>query len=139
MLTLQQMWIYSLGKTLHKAIPCTSGITPTNRTISGSLTKINNDRENDDVAIETPVPSTAINADMTMYNHYQHHSNDRILTSLDCVISAMCAPKLYNRASLMYLLDVSRIFYPFLSLVHTHHRVYFREINFNYFIKIENI
>lgn len=111
LLSFQQMWIYSLGTTLHKAIPSTSGITPTNRTISGSLTKINNDRENDDVAVQAPVPSSAISTDMTMYNHYQHHSNehDKMLTSLDCVISAMCAPKLFNRASLMYLLHVSSL------------------------------
>lgn len=115
LLSPKQMWIYSLGITLHKAIP-TSGITPTNRIISGSLMKINNDRENDDVAIETPVPSTAISTDMTMYHHYQHHSNkyDKMLTSLDCVISAMCAPKLCNRASLMYLLDVSSPFFIFI-------------------------
>lgn len=107
------MWIYSLGITLYKAIPSTSGINPTNRTISGSLTKINNDRENDDVAIQAPVPSTAIRTDMTMYHHNQNHSNelDKMLTSLDYVISAMCAPKLHNRASLMYLLDVSMVFF----------------------------
>lgn len=108
LLSFQQMWIYSLGITLHKSIP-SSGVTPTNRTISGSLTKINNDRENDDVATQAPVPSSAISTDMTMYN--QHHSNehDKMLTSLDCVITAMCAPKLFNRVSLMYLLDVSSL------------------------------
>ncbi|KAJ6638107.1 hypothetical protein Bhyg_10840 [Pseudolycoriella hygida] len=109
---IEKMWIYSLGVTLHKAMPSTSGITSTNRTtISGSLTKINNDRENDDVAIQAPVSSSAISTDATMYNHYQHHSeHDKMLTSLDCVISAMCAPKLFNRASLMYLLDMLRFF-----------------------------
>lgn len=105
------MWIYSLGITLHKAIPSASGVTPTNRTISGSLTKINNDRENDDVAIQAPVPSSAISTDMTMYHNHHSNEHDKILTSLDCVISAMCAPKLFNRASLMYLLDVSIVFY----------------------------
>ncbi|KAG4070549.1 hypothetical protein HA402_001215 [Bradysia odoriphaga] len=103
---IEKMWIYSLGITLYKAIPSTSGITPTNRTISGSLTRINNDRENDDVAVQAPVPSTAIRTDMTMYHHSHSNELDKMLTSLDCVISAMCAPKLHNRASLMYLLDV---------------------------------
>lgn len=72
------MWIYSLGVTLHKTIPSST---------SSSLELM---------TISTTVANG--NEFTTTFNG----------TSLDHVIYTMCEKNLKNRASLMYLLDVSR-------------------------------
>lgn len=69
-----QMWIYSLGITLRRAVHTFS--TGTNQQASAAVT---------------------------------NPSNNKNPTSLECVIRAMCAPNIYYRASLMYLLNVSNM------------------------------
>lgn len=82
------MWIYSLGITLRRAVHTfpTGTNQQATRTILDAL-------HNDGAAVTNP------------------SNNNKNPTSLECVIRAMCAPNIYYRASLMYLLNVSNMLY----------------------------
>lgn len=90
-----QMWIYSLGVTLRRAIQLFS------------------------TGISQQSKATTVKSAMnTVASNGQKHKN---LTSLEYVIRAMCAPNILYRASLMYLLDVSIMFCIALySVIHTY-------------------
>lgn len=87
------MWIYSLGITLRRAVHTFS--TGTNQQATGTT-------------VEAPYNDANV----------KNPSNNKNPTSLERVIRAMCAPNIYYRASLMYLLDVSSILCVTLLIVH---------------------
>lgn len=91
------MWIYSLGITLRRAVHTLSTGTNQQATAGTTVEAYYNDA------------STTTTAAAATTSSVKNPSNNRNPTSLERVIRAMCAPNIYYRASLMYLLDVSII------------------------------
>lgn len=91
-----QMWIYSLGITLKQTISFQNPV------------QIDSDVYNVERIIGTQTrTSKSINGDINNYGS----DSTTILSSLDKVIFKMCEPRSMQRASLMFLLDVSIMFY----------------------------
>lgn len=88
----QQMWIYSLGVTLQKTISSFSvNYHQHQQKQHQQQQQLRNDADGRRSAAGTVTPT-----------------DEDGLTALDHVILAMCEANLYKRASLMFLLDVSR-------------------------------
>lgn len=97
------MWIYSLGITLRRAVHTLSTGTNQQATAGTTVEAYYNDAAPTTTTTATSSSTTAITSSV------KNPSNNRNPTSLERVIRAMCAPNIYYRASLMYLLDVSNI------------------------------
>lgn len=94
------MWIYSLGITLRRAVHTLSTGTNQQATAGTTVEAYYNDA--------APIPATTTTTATAITPSVKNPSNNRNPTSLERVIRAMCAPNIYYRASLMYLLDVSK-------------------------------
>lgn len=101
------MWIYSLGITLRRAVHTLS--TGTNQQAKAGTTVEAYYNDADPTATTTTTTATNATSTTAITSSVKNPSNNRNPTSLERVIRAMCAPNIYYRASLMYLLDVSNI------------------------------